>query len=159
MRFGNKPISRPTLAKGYALREVRPDDESDCQSLADLLNAAFKRTCHTAGEYAAFAVNSPSYRSDLELVAEAPDGSIAALVGMIYDEINRYGLFEPVATHPNHLRKGLASALMFEGLHRVKALGATHAYVETGDQVATNKLYEYVGFPETYRGYVWRKII
>ncbi len=158
-RLGNNPLPRPAMPDGYVLRTVRPGDQNDCLGLADLYNAAFNRTSHTAGEYAAFAANSPSYRGDLELVAEAPDGTIAAMVGMILEEINGYGLFEPVCTHPRHLRRGLAGTLMFEDLNRVRALGATHVYVESGDQVAANKLYESVGFPEAYRGYIWRKVI
>ena len=146
------------MAEGYIMRTTRPGDMNDCERMADLLNAAFKRNIHSAKEYHTFTTQSPSYRSDIDLVAEAPDGSLAANAGMIYDEDNRFGLFEPVCTHPDHLRKGLASTLMFEGLHRVRDLGATDLYVGTGDQVAANALYETIGFTEVYKGYYWRKL-
>jgi mycothiol synthase len=158
LRFGSKPLPPPVWAAGYALRTTRPGDEGDSQAVADLLNAAFNRTSHTAAEYRAFTTMAPSFRHDLDLVAEAPEGSLAALVGMIYDEANRFALFEPVCTHPDHRRRGLARALMFEGLRRVKALGATDVYVGTGDQVPANRLYEAVGFTEAYQGYHWRKV-
>jgi GNAT superfamily N-acetyltransferase len=146
------------MAEGYTLRSTRPNDEDDCQRVADLLNAAFNRTFHTAKEFCMFATHSPSFRHDLNLVAEAPIGSFAALVGVTYDEANCRGIFEPVCTHPDHRRKGLARALMVEGLHRLKALGATDVYVETGDAVPANELYDAVGFAEAYRGHVWRKM-
>ena len=158
MRFGNRSIPDSQIADGYVMREVRPDDIDECQKIANLLNASFRRNIHTAREYQSFAENSPSYNRDLELVAVAPDDSFAAHVGMIYDEVNHYGLFEPVCTHPDHVRKGLAGTLMFEGMRRVRALGATEVNVATGDQPAANKLYESVGFPEVYKGYNWRKI-
>ena len=91
------------------------------------------------------------------MVAEAPDGTFAAHVGVIYDEANRRALFEPVSTHPSHRRKGLAQALMFEGLHRAKALGAAEITVETGDAAPANALYNSIGFTEAYKGYAWRK--
>lgn len=159
LRFGSKPLHQPILETGYFLRSARPKDEDDYQRTADILNAAFNRTMHTAQECRNFATQSPSYHDDLELVAEAQDESFAALVGVTYDEVNRRGIFEPVCTHPDHRRKGLARALMFEGMCRLKALGATDLYVNTGDDVAANALYEDVGFTEAYEGHIWRKVL
>lgn len=47
---------------------------------------------------------------------------------------------------------------MYEGLARLKALGATEAYVGTGDDEAANQFHEAVGFTEAYRGRVWRNV-
>jgi predicted N-acetyltransferase YhbS len=159
MRFGQRPLPRAEMAEGYTLRTTRPEDEADCQRIADILNAAFGRDSHTAAEFRTFAMQAPCYRNELDMVATARGGSFAAYVGMVYDEANRCAFFEPVCTHPDHRRKGLASTLMHEGLHRVKALGATDVYVDTGDRVAANRLYESMGFTEAYKGYDWRKII
>jgi mycothiol synthase len=156
LRLGHRPIPQPTLAEGYVIRSTRPDHD-EYQKIADVLNAGFGRVRHTAEEFVAFVSTSPSYRHDLNLIAEAADGSFASLVGVTYDEANRRGIFEPVCTHPDHRRKGLARALMYEGLRRLKALDATDAYVETGEDVAANQLYEAVGFTEAYKGYVWKK--
>lgn len=158
MRLGSKPLPTPVLADGYLLRSTGPSDD-DHQRVADVLNAGFNRSIHTAAEFKRFTLESPSYRHDLNLVAVAPDGVFAALVGVTYDEANRRGIFEPVCTHPDHRRRGLAQTLMFEGLHRLKALGAAVVYVGTGDMEAANALYESVGFTEAYRGYTWRKVL
>jgi mycothiol synthase len=158
LRFGNWPLPDPALAEGYTLRATRPGDEGDYQRVADIVNAGFNRTCHTAREIRNFMTRSPSFRHDLDLVAEAPDGSFASYAGVTYDEANRRGIFEPVCTHPDHRRKGLARALMFEGMRRIKALGAADVYVWTGDAVPANQLYESVGFTEAYQGYVWHKV-
>lgn len=157
MRFGARRLPTAEIAPGYTMRTTRPDDRDDCQRMADLLNVAFNRTFHNAQEYWNFATNAPSFRHDLNLVAEAPDGSFAAHVGVNWEPINRYGVFEPVCTHPNHQRKGLARTLMFEGMCRLKALGAADAYVDTGDMIPANSLYDAVGFTEAYMGHVWRR--
>jgi len=158
LRFGSRPLPEPVMAKGYSLRATCPGDESDYQRIADVLNAGFNRTCHTAAEYRTFVAMSPSFCHDLNLVAEAPHGSFAAHVGVTYDESNRRGIVEPVCTHPEHRRQGLARGLMLEGLHRLKALGASDVYVGTGDSVPANELYESVGLTEVYKGYTWRKV-
>ena len=93
------------------MRATRPEELADCQQIADLLNAAFNRTFHNPWEYQNFARRAPSFRNELDLVAVAPDGTFAAYVGIPYDEANRLGIFEPVCTHPDHLRRGLARAL------------------------------------------------
>jgi mycothiol synthase len=158
MRLGGQPLAQPLVAEGYVLRRTRPGDPADCQRIADLLNAAFGRTFHTAREYRNFTAHAPSFVGELDLVAEAPGGAFGAYVGIPYDRANRRGIFEPVCTHPEHRRKGLAQALMQEGLLRLRALGAVDVTVETGDMLPANRLYESLGFTEAYRGRVWRKV-
>ncbi len=143
------------MPTGYRLRTTEPVD-ADFARMASLLNAAFGRTIHTPAEYRNFATGSPSFRADLNLVATAPDGSFASHVGVTYDEVNRHGIFEPVCTHPDHRRRGLALALMSEGLRRLQGLGAETAQVETGDMDPANALYRAVGFTAHHRGDTWR---
>ncbi len=158
LRFGQQPLDQPTLAEGYTLRATNPDDIADCQKIADLLNAAFRRDFHTAMEYQNFMLKAPSIRRDLDLVAVAPNGDFAAYVGIPWDEMNRRGIFEPVCTHPDHQRLGLAKALMQEGLLRLKGYGAVDVTVDTGDMVPANRLYTSMGFTEAYKGHYWRKV-
>jgi ribosomal protein S18 acetylase RimI-like enzyme len=157
LRLGFQSLPAPVVAPGYTLRTTNPADLADCQRIADLLNAAFHRDFHNAQEFHNFARCAPCFRRDLDLVMVAPEGSFAAYVGVPYDAANRRGIFEPVCTHPDHQRKGLARALMLEGFHRLRALGAVDATVDTGDAVAANAFYTAMGFTEAYRGHVWRK--
>jgi len=78
-------------------------------------------------------------------------------VGLTWDPANRRGIFEPVCTHPDHRRRGLALALMRGGLLRLRALEAAGAYVESGSGEPANALYDAVGFTEAYLGHYWRK--
>lgn len=157
LRLGERSLPQPVVAPGYTMRTTRPEDLTECQRMADLLNAAFGRTIHNADEYHNFCQLAPCFRPDLDLVAVAPDGSFAAYAGIPYDHVNRRGIFEPVCTHPNHRRLGLAQALMQEGLLRLKALAAVDATVDTGDMAPANRLYDSLGFTEAYQGYAWHK--
>jgi GNAT superfamily N-acetyltransferase len=158
LRFGEKLLPAAKMPAGYTLRSAHADDPAEHEEFAALLNAAFNRTIHKAEHTRLFRQAAPSYRADLDLFAIAPDGALAANVGVIYMPEVRAGLYEPVCTHPAHRQKGLAQALMWEGMQRLRALGATEVTVGTGDMAPANALYESVGFPEAYRGYVWRKV-
>lgn len=157
MRLGEQPLAQPVIAAGYTIRTTQPDDMAECQRMADLLNAAFRRDFHNAAEYHNFCRLAPCFHPDLDLVAVAPDGSFAAYVAAPYDQTNRRGIFEPVCTHPDHQRKGLAGALMQEALLRLRAIGAVDATVDTGNMVPANRFYDSMGFTEAYRGYAWHK--
>ena len=154
LRFGGRLLPAPEMADGYVLRSTHSDDY---QRVADIINAGFDRTSHSAAEVEGFMTRSPSFRHDLDLAAETADGSFAAYVGLTHDEVNRRGIVEPVCTHPDHLRRGLARALLLEGLARLRALGVADVYVDTGDAIPANRLYEAVGFTEAYPSYAWRR--
>jgi ribosomal protein S18 acetylase RimI-like enzyme len=59
-------------------------------------------------------------------------GSVAAHVGLTYEAVNRHAIVEPVATHPDHRRLGLARALLAEGLPRLATRGAAHRLTRHG---------------------------
>ena len=90
---------------------------------------------------------APLYRRDLDLVAVAPDGAIAAFCTIWFDDVTRSAYFEPVATVPAHRRRGLGRALLTEGLRRVQRIGATWAFVG-GYSAAANALYGSEAGPE-----------
>lgn len=86
---------------------------------------------------------APLYRRDLDLVAVAPDGAIAAFCTIWFDDVTRSAYFEPVATVPAYQKRGLGKALLIEGLHRLQRMGATRAFVG-GYSEAANALYRSV---------------
>jgi ribosomal protein S18 acetylase RimI-like enzyme len=60
---------------------------------------------------------------------EAPDATMASSAIMWLDEANRTVEFEPVGTHPDYRRLGLARAMMLHGMRLARAAGARHATV------------------------------
>lgn len=151
-----KTIPKVALANDYQIRPMRFDDD-DHEKMATLLNAAFGRTFHSAKEYANFQT-APCYRPELDLVVVAPDGTFAATAGLTLDEENSYAEFEPVCTHPEHQRKGLARAVMAAGLRNLRRLSIKTVYVGAGDNPPANALYVHMGFTSAEKVRLWQKI-
>jgi ribosomal protein S18 acetylase RimI-like enzyme len=75
------------------------------------------------------------------------------------DELNRYGEIDPLGTHPDYRRLGLARALVAESFRRMRAAGLQRAYIESDADPnnVVNCLYESFGPIETYHGHRWVK--
>jgi hypothetical protein len=105
----------------------------------------------TPGEYGQVQ-KAPDYRPENDLVVVAPDGEYVSLCIVWYDDWNRFGVFEPVCTHPNFRRRGMGRAVIREGLNRLYRLGARKAYVGSGQE-----FYAAIGFKRLYPGSFWQK--
>jgi ribosomal protein S18 acetylase RimI-like enzyme len=99
---------------------------------------------------------APMYRRDLDIVAVAPDGELAAFCTLWYDDVTRTGYFEPVGAEPAHHRRGLGKAVMCEAMRRIKRMGATLVTVG-GFTPAANALYSSVVSPDCALSYPWVK--
>ena len=86
----------------------------------------------------------------------APSGEIAAFTTVWYDETTKTGAFEPVGAQPQHQPKGLAKALLTEGLRHMQKLGVVMAYVSSYDSAA-HATYEAVGFKQYDFSEMWVK--
>jgi len=87
------------------------------------------------------------YHRELDVVAVASDGIIAAYVNCWLDPINRIGDFEPVGARPIYRRQGLTRAVLLEGLRRLKARGMDRVCVSTGvSNTPALRLYESISF-------------
>ena len=147
------PLPQGPVAAGYAVRTVDIESPADAETRAAISRAAFGSS--RTAELAQVIGRAPTYRPDLDLGAFAADGSLAAHTTVWWDEANRFTVFEPVATHPDHRRLGLASAVMAEGMRRGVALGATMAYVGSGEGSPANLLYEALGFVDADQDFRW----
>ncbi len=129
------PIPEAPVPAGYAIRTMRDDAEDPKRR-----NRASWRAFHPDEPVDTDFVGSsyrhiecePLYRRDLDLVAEAPTGEIAAFATVWYDDALRVCTFEPVGTAPEHQRKGLARAVIAEGMRRAQSMGARAASVGGG---------------------------
>jgi mycothiol synthase len=126
---------------------VRPvGREEEWQARVDLHRVVWAPSRVTLEAYRRLRA-APVYRSDLDLVAVAPDGSLAAYAIVWYDAACRVGEFEPVGTHPAYRRRGAARAVMLAGLRCLHELGAYRALVtSSATNPASIGLYESVGF-------------
>lgn len=142
------PIPEKPLPAGFSIRPVAGEHEAGL--VAAVHNGAF--TPKWDVESYLEVMRTPGFQIDHELVVIAPDGRFAAFVIIWLDPISRSGLFEPVGCHRDFQRRGLASALMYEGMRRMRAAGMETAIVRyNADNIAGVPLYRSVGFQTRYQ--------
>lgn len=156
-RAAQGPLPEPPLPQGYRIRHVR--GEEDLERRVAVHRDAFAPSRMTVEKHR-MVMGLPTYRPELDLVAEAPDESFASFCIVWWDEPSRLGVFEPVGCHSEHRRRGLTKALMAEGLRRLQALGAQTAVVGSWyANDASNALYESLGFTEFCRDCAWDRTL
>jgi len=96
------------------------------------------------------------FRRDLDLVADAPDGRLAAGVNAWFDAPSRVGVFEPLGCREEFRRQGYMRAVLAEALRRLEVLGAVRVIVQAAaTNVAACALHESLGFREVARKERW----
>lgn len=141
------PIPTASIPDGFLIRPAKMDDADD---LAAIRNSSFGGNWQ--GElYRQQVMASPGYRPEREIIAVAPDGRVAAFAVIRFDERNKVGLFEPVGTHGDFRRLGLARAVMLYGLRAMQVHGMIEAAVEhTAENEPARALYQSLGFVKKY---------
>lgn len=151
------PLPEFKTAEGYTIRSLGSPEEIPSRSWASWRAFHPELPDEDYKGYDWYPVNiqqQPLYRRDLDIVAIAPDSEVAAFTTLWYDDVTRTGNFEPVATVPEHQRKGLGKAVMLEGMRRIKKMGGLVVSV-SGFSEPANKLYSAVmpGECLTYRAW------
>jgi len=147
----DQPISDPILPPGFVIRPMAGEPEVD--AYVALHRAAFG-TGNMTVEYRRTIMNAPDFIPQLDLVAVAPNGDLAALcVCQIFSDDSpradgkKEGWTDPVATHPAYQRLGLAKALILHGMCLLKARGIDIALLGTSSQnIAMQRTAEAIGF-------------
>lgn len=121
----DETLPQPVLAPGFLIRPMA--GESELEEYVTLHRAAFG-TEHMTLEYRRSIMSAPDYQPDLDLVAIAPDGRLAAFcVCQIFPDDSpraggkHEGWTDPIGTAPGFQRQGLAKALMVTGMLLLKA--------------------------------------
>jgi ribosomal protein S18 acetylase RimI-like enzyme len=146
-RFFTKPTPDSVPQGGYTVRAL--GDESELPARSWLSWKAFHPDepdeKYQGWQWYKNVQRIPLYNRDLDIVAVAPDGELAAFCTVWVDDVTHTAVFEPVGTHPNHQKRGLGKAVMSEGLRRAQKLGATLATVSSYSEAA-HALYQSMGF-------------
>jgi GNAT superfamily N-acetyltransferase len=146
-------IPEPILPKGYRLLSLA--EGIRCEDKCDTVVKAFGSSGLPIEIYQEMQTAS-LYRPELDIVSVDEGGTVASFCTIWYDPKNGTATYEPVGTHPDHQRKGLGAAVIYEGLKRLKALGARVAFVQSYSN-ATDAFYHSVGFTQFDCGYAWIK--
>lgn len=94
---------------------------------------------------------SPHDSSQYNIVIADKNEEYVCFSGMWWVPQNQLAYMEPLCTHPDHRKKGLASAALSLHYKRMKALGATHM---TG---GGDPFYQKLGYGKDYHCTIWRK--
>jgi GNAT superfamily N-acetyltransferase len=143
-------VERSVLPDGFRFRTA---DEAGPQAAVQAHLDAGAPSTYTAEGYQGVR-QTAGYRGDLHLLVEAPDGTMAASTIMWLDEANKTAEFEPVGTHPDYRRRGLARAMLLHGMQLARAAGATRmtvACLGAPGHPQARGLYDSVGFRELTR--------
>ena len=118
-------VSDPALPDGFRFRTA---DEAGPEAAVQAHVDAWAPSTYTAEGYEGVR-RMATYRGDLHVLVEAPDGTMAASTIMWLDEANKTAEFEPVGTHPGYRRLGLGTAMLLHGMHLARDAGARHMTV------------------------------
>lgn len=150
-----EPIPDFRVPEGFQIRTCKGLEEVEARARAQY--GAFGNTAPFEQYVERFThfMQSAGYTSATDVVAAAPDGSIAAFCITWIDLLNRVGLFEPVGTHPDFQHQGLGKAVMLEALRRLLRQGMQQAIVCTAHHnTPALHLYASVGF-QPYSVFRW----
>jgi mycothiol synthase len=153
------PLPEVRVAPGYKIRSMGNAREYESRAWASW------RAFHPdepdegfdGGDWYANLQSAPLYRRDLDIVAEAPNGEIAAFSTIWYDDVTRSAVCVLVGTAPEHQRRGLGKAVITEGLRRLQQMGGTRAFANGFDPPA-NALYR-SALGTSYRVESWFKVL
>jgi ribosomal protein S18 acetylase RimI-like enzyme len=87
----------------------------------------------------------PLYDPELDLAVETADGEVAGYSLYWLDPITKVGLVEPVRVEKAYQRRGLARAMLTEGIDRLAIKGALRVKISFRTEAA-GALYQDVGF-------------
>jgi mycothiol synthase len=157
-RVAELPAGKHAVPAGFTIRSL--SGETEVEAYVTLHQAAFESKNMTV-DWRRRTLRRPEYVPDLDLVAVAPDGRLAAFCVCWLDrdsEETASGQIEPLGVHAEFSRLGLGRAILSEGSRRLAKHGARRIYVETDNyRNAALALYESVGFRVIRDVLVYRK--
>lgn len=135
----DSPLPNAPVPAGYVIRSMGSAEEYPSRSWASW------RAFHSDepdenydGDSSWYAniQSAPLYRRDLDIVAAASDGSIAAFCTAFYDDTTRSAVTVLVGTAFEHWRRGLGKAVVSEAMQRLKEVGCTRVFATAYEEPA-----------------------
>ena len=149
-RPAHDPLSPPPCPQGYSIRATTPGEVTarveahraawlpsalpwhpdHCPDQAPTATSSYDLVAHEQ------VTRTTLYDLGLDLVVEAPDGSLVGCCIVWLDPRLGVAEIEPLGIHPSHRRKGLAGALCYEAVARVARRGGSEVFINTGPRKA-----------------------
>ena len=148
-----QPRAPVVLPPGYRLSDLATftDAAAYCQLERVAFNNDYIDLNWFGGKTAA-----PGYDPHLHVIVLSPEGAPVAVAHAWADEVTGTAEIDPVATHPNHRRRGLAQAVIIEAFRRLAARSVGTAWIGSGPEPnPSNLLYESLAPIHTWRYWRW----
>ncbi|RKN71213.1 GNAT family N-acetyltransferase [Paenibacillus ginsengarvi] len=153
-------IPEPNFPAGYSVRPIQPGDLP--QKVAIMAGSA-GLTKPTLDIYNRL-MSGLTYHQELDLVVVDEAEQVVGFANVWHDTANRIAIIEPFGTAKTHRRRGLATNLLYEAMHRLKERGVTQLYINHGGLWTLDRepddamrVYTRVGFRELGNMFVWCK--
>lgn len=146
-------LEPPDPPPGYSLQSLA--DDNDLVKVDRVLWRGFDHEGPPppeGREERRFMQSAPNFRADLTIVTVDPAGGYAAFCGMWVVAENRIAYVEPVATDPDHRRRGAGRAAVLEATRRAGEAGAEVAWVGSNQA-----FYVALGFEHRFTATLWVK--
>lgn len=150
--IGDK-VLKPEVPEDYEIISI--EDENDLYKANRVLWRGFNHEGEPPAEGIAgrkLMQSAPNFRKDLNIIVKHKNGDFVAYSGIWLDHENEYAYVEPVATDPDHRRKGLGTAAVLECIRRCGNEGSKYAYVGS-----SQKFYLEMGFVKIFDMPQWIK--
>jgi ribosomal protein S18 acetylase RimI-like enzyme len=145
------PINAP-LAEGYELLTFR--EMNDPASYVEAVRAAFGRETLDM-QWLRSKQQAPSISEDWIIIA-ALNGKCAAFCDVRISWRDRCAEIDPVGTHPQHQRRGLARACLVEAMIRLRRAEIFDVYIGSAAEPApSNRLYDSLLPTEKWKEETW----
>jgi GNAT superfamily N-acetyltransferase len=159
-----KELPAAPLPAGYRLRDsvgidpaVRAKAHRDAWNDLSEIGLPHARSSFSEEMYRGLA-SAPLYDPTLDILVEAPDGTLAANAVCWADAASGIGVFEPVGTHAQYRKLGLTKLAMQQALRRIQARGHREGRVSTAHfNAPAIGAYASAGFTLYDRWHWWTK--
>jgi len=150
----DSPVPTYSLPDGYTIRNAII--EKDFLKYREVQMTVFPHIVSMSMELLQLYSTASFYQEDLDIVAVAPDGKFAAFCTARIDPLSKIAELEPVGTHPDHRKRGLAKAVICESLKRLeKYRPSALVILGAAPSDGARRLYESVGFVNEGMQHYW----
>jgi predicted N-acetyltransferase YhbS len=155
IRAGNLPVPQYPCPNGFTIRAIT---KADYEQQALLIRRVFGHGDWFTEEILEWLSQCSFHVPELDIVAVTPDNTIASFCTFRMDHHSKIMSLEPMGTNPDFRNRGLAKAILSEGITRAKKYNPPFFYIDGAAATpAANRLYDATGFTEKYAINSWTK--
>lgn len=149
------PVEQVDLKEGFRLMTIA--EYGYPEGYVEAVRGAFGRPVLNMDWYRS-KISAPGYSDDWNIVAVSTDGRCASFCDARIDWKRGYTEIDPIGTHPDFQRHGLARACVLECFHRLRQSGVRYAFIGSGEEPApSNRLYDSLAPVEKVEEHLWVK--